>query len=214
MSQVLTRKLIEAQTEYAGRKWWYEYRSLPRRFEEASVKQFAGSVLERASLLTKQWSDELNSEWLTRIFFATKMVLGASVMAESLEYALRQSLRPVVPYLEYYTVLYALRAVVITDPGVSWNDAELLSMTHQKTINIAADIVKRIDPSVSAQLKQEVLALKDFRELISYRAPSSGDKFNRQTTDVLETSRLLLEIAQLQSELLEVSLQKKILSGT
>ena len=208
MSHIHIRKIVEQQAEYAGRQWWYSFTSLPSRFEEQKVRAFSSSLSTRLAPVTKAWDSELNSEWVTRIYFAARMVLGASVTAQSLRYATEKNLRPVVPYLEYYTLLHALRAVVFTDLGTQWKNFELLEMTHTKTINVATSILAGIDKDLAESMKDGALQLKAFRELISYRAPSSGDKFKRHDFDVIEWSRLLLELAQMQSELIEASALK------
>jgi hypothetical protein len=78
MSQVDTRKLLGERTDFAGRSWWYHFRYLPQHCNEEKVSRFFDSFLKNAALLTKAWSDHLNSEWVTRILFSAKMVLGAS----------------------------------------------------------------------------------------------------------------------------------------
>lgn len=203
MTHIHVRKLIEQQTEYAGRQWWYSFTSLPSRFAEQKVGAFSSALSTRLGPVTKAWDTELNSEWVTRIYFAARMVLGASVTAQSLRYATEKNLRPVVPYLEYYTLLHALRAVVFTDLGTPWKNFELLKLTHTKTINVSTSIIAGLDKGLGEEMKHGALQLKAFRELISYRAPSSGDKFKRHDFDVIEWSRLLLELAQMQSELIE-----------
>jgi hypothetical protein len=54
------------------------------------------------------------------------------------------------------------------------------------------------------------MRLKAFRELISYRAPSSGDNIEKLDFDVFRHCRLYLEVAQLQSEVLETSIAKRV----
>ena len=148
-----------------------------------------------------------------RIFFAAKMVLASSVMAQSLRYAEENNLRPVVSYLSYYTVMHAFRAILFTSPQVKWNNAEILQMTHTKTINIACDALAHFNKELSSQVKRSTIHLKAFRELISYRAPSSGDNFEKPDFDVHRFCRLFLEVAQLQSELLEASIEKHVTSS-
>lgn len=196
--------------DFAGRSWWYEFSQLPSRLEEDNVSKYSQRLLKHLAGITKGWTSDLNSEWTVRVFFAVKMVFSASIMAQSLRFAESNNLRSVVSYLQYYTVLHSLRAVVLTNPHVAWNGGEILQKNHFTTINIAADTLAKFDRDISNQVKQNVLYLKAFRELISYRAPSSGDNFAKPAFDVYELAVFFLEIAQLQSELLETSIEKNV----
>ncbi len=69
-------------------------------------------------------------------------------------------------------------------------------------------ILKRVDLGLATEFEDGILRLKNMRELISYFAPSSGDNSKRHNVDVFESSRFLLEVAQLQSELVEASVLK------
>lgn len=208
MSHIHVRKMIESRTIYAGRSWSYEFRSIPQYCEEVSVAKTCHQLMKTIAPIAKDWNDNLNSEWISRIYFAAKMILASSVMAQSLEFAKDKNLRAAISYLDYYTVLNTLRSILLTNPRVPWNDGALLSSTHTKTINVAVDILSQFDKKVAAQAKKHIVHLKAFRELISYRAPSSGDSFPKADVDVIAICRLFAEVAQLQSELIEASVLK------
>lgn len=208
MTHIQVSKILGSRMKYANRDWWYEFQKLPEFAKEQDVQKRSQDLLRQFSVLTKSWSSDLNSEWVVRIFYAAKMTLASSIMAQSLKFAEVNNLRPVVSYLSYYTVMHSLRAILFTSPQVKWNDGEILQATHSKTINIACDAIAHFDKALSKRVKDSTLHLKAFRELISYRAPSSGDNFQKPDFDVYEYCRLFLEIAQLQSELLEASLEK------
>jgi len=195
---------------YANRDWWYEFHALPAFAKESDVQVRSSDLLRQFSTITKSWGSELNSEWVVRIFYAAKMVLASSVMAQSLRYAEENNLRPVVSYLSYYTVMHSLRAILFTSPQAKWNNGEILQTSHTKTINIACDALAHFDKDLSNNVKRSTIHLKAFRELISYRAPSSGDNFEKPNFDVYRHCRLFLEVAQLQSELLEESIAKHV----
>lgn len=210
MTHIETRKIIGSQMRYANRDWWYEFQELPAFAKESDVQTRSDDLLRQFSAITKSWNSELNSEWVVRIFYAAKMVLASSVMAQSLKYAEENNLRPVVSYLSYYTVMHALRAILFTNPQVKWNNGEILQTTHTKTINIACDSLAPFNKELSSKVKISTIHLKAFRELISYRAPSSEDNFEKPDFDVYRYCRLFLEVAQLQSELLEASIKKHV----
>ncbi|HDS1138439.1 TPA: hypothetical protein QDZ75_002479 [Stenotrophomonas maltophilia] len=210
MTHIQVKQMLGRGRSFAGRDWWYDFRALPQFTKDAEVKARSGDLMRQFSTLTKNWNSDLNSEWVVRHFFAVKMVLGSSVMAQSLRYAEANNLRPVVSYLSYYTVMHALRAILFTSPQARWNDGEILQTTHTKTINVACDAIAHLNKDLANQVKASTLHLKAFRELISYRAPSSGDNFEKPDFDVYAYCRLFLEIAQMQSELLEASIQKNV----
>lgn len=210
MTHIQVRKLLGARVQYADRDWWYEFQKLPMLCEEEHISKRAQKLMQQFALLTKNWNADLNSEWTVRIYYSAKMVLAASVMAQSLRYAEEKNLRAVTSYLSYYTVMHSLRAIVFSSPNAAWNDGEILLMTHSKTINAACDELENFNRELSIHVKKAVLHLKAFRELISYRAPSSGDRFPKPDFDIYEYSRFFLEVAQLQSELLEASIEKNV----
>lgn len=213
MTHIAVRKMVGNQNRYADRNWWYQFREIPSFASEAAVQVRSSELLKQFSTITKNWNSDLNSEWTVRIYFAAKMVLASSVMAQSLRYAEENNLRPVVSYLSYYTVMHALRAILLTSPQVNWNNGEILQTTHTKTINIACDALAHFNRELASQVKSSTIHLKAFRELISYRAPSSGDNFQKPDFDVYGYCRLFLEVAQLQSELLETSIEKNVTIG-
>ncbi|MQA18044.1 hypothetical protein [Rugamonas rivuli] len=210
MTHIQVKKLLGGRAQYAGREWWYDFQQIPLLCEEKSVSRRSQDLMQQFALLTKKWSEDLNSEWTVRVYFSAKMVLAASVMAQSLKYAEERNLRAVTSYLSYYTVLHSLRAIALTSPNVAWNGGDILLMSHSKTINVACDEIANLNRELSGRLKKSVLHLKAFRELISYRAPSSGDRFPKPDFDIFEYSRFFLEVAQLQSELLEASIGKNV----
>lgn len=208
MSHIHIRKLIESRQDYAGRTWSYDFRSIRETCQEPVVTQTCQNLLQGIAPITKNWDDTKNSEWISRVYFAAKMILSSSVSAQSLEFAKDKNLRSVISYLDYYTVLNTLRAVLLTNPHVLWGDGALLETTHSKTINVAIGIISQFDKAAAEAAHKHITHLKAFRELISYRAPSSGDAFPKPEIDVIRFCRLCAEIAQMQSELLEASIQK------
>lgn len=210
MTHIEVRKILGSRMRYADRDWWYEFHELPAFAKVSDVQVRSNDLLRQFSTITKGWSSEKNSEWVVRIFYAAKMVLASSVMAQSLKYAEENNMRPVVSYLSYYTVMHSLRAILFTNPQVMWNNGEILHTTHTKTINIACDALAHFNKDLSSKVKSSTIHLKAFRELISYRAPSSGDNFEKPDFDVYRYCRLFLEVAQFQSELLEASIAKNV----
>jgi len=193
---------------FAGRDWYYDFRELDTAFNEASCAKAAARLLERYSKLTKSWSTELNSEWTCRLFMAAKLVMSSTLHVNAAYFAEDKNLRVVVPYLRYYSVLSLLRAVCYTLPEHDWRDGNLIQISHVAAIEGTLEHLRRFDKTVAGSAEKEIRELKAERELISYRAPSSGDDRVSEKNRYLSLCILLAEVAQFNSELFESSLLK------
>lgn len=214
MNQIFLRKCVDRRHSFAGRDWWYEFGDKVRTFEEKRVTKYISRQQRDFAKLARNWTDDLNTEWTCRVFLAARMILAASVMLSSLSYARSANLRICVPYLQYYSLLYSLKSLVLLAPTQTWHEGQGKIQTHEATINAACEEMVLLDaywkkpkdnlPSVN----QQILELKAFREFISYRAPSSGGSLKQYEIDVVPMCRVLVEVAQMSSELLESSLAK------
>ena len=140
---------------------------------------------------------------------SSKMILNATALWNSLDFAQSVGLRAANPYFEYYATLSLLRGVVFMLPTSQEGDLEaLISISHSRAINMAFDWLAHIDQDAATRLKKTTLRLKAQRELIAYKVPASGDKNLSSNYDLLELLILLGELAQLTSELLEASIDK------
>lgn len=200
--------------KHGGRDWTYRYRELFAACPEEKIAAVANQALMHYSVLTKAWSPEVNSEWTCRMYLATKMILNATVLVKSLEFARNAGLRPAIPYFEYYAVLSLLRGVAYTLPSESWCGGKLVSISHTKAINLGYDWIAKFDKGLSAKLKHNTYQLKANRELFSYRAPASADMNLESSHDLLQHLTLLAEVAQFNSELLEASVNKNAPEAT
>lgn len=209
MNSIVTAKALAAKNSFAGREWFYDFRELTHRFEEASAKKVADSLSARYSKLTKSWDKEKNSEWLCRIYLSAKMVMTATLQINSMEHAEEKNIRITSPYLTYYSLLALIRGVVYTLPEVEWEGGRLVEISHHKAINLAFDHLAAFDKSLAEQLKAITLKAKAFRELISYRSPTSGDSIIESISNIEMIAILLAEVAQFNSEILESSIAKK-----
>jgi hypothetical protein len=190
------------------REWFYSFRKLENITNEKKSSKLIGDVLKQYSTITKNYSKDLNSEWSCRIYFATNMILNATVLLKNADYAEEKNVRIVRPYLEYYAVLSLLRCVVYTLPDLDWNDGELIKISHTKALNLAIDWLAKFSIEKSQELKRICKLLKAQRELISYRAPASGDSNLSGDYNITEICTILAEVAQFNSELLEASVTK------
>lgn len=193
---------------FAGRDWWYDFREMNVEFSDSQCKTVASKLLERYSKQTKEWNPDLNSEWICRLYMAAKLVMSSTLQVNAMNFAADRNLRVVIPYLRYYSVLSLLRAICLTLPDLKWEKGELIQLSHKKAIQFALEHLQRFDRSVAAIAETEIRELKAERELISYRAPSIGDRMVTEKNRFLNLCTLLAEIAQFNSELLELSIEK------
>ena len=112
----LHQKVRRVPIFICGRDWWYEFGDEMRAFEEKRVTKYIARQQEAYTKLAKNWTDEYNTEWTCRVFFAAKMVLAASVMLASLRLAKEKNVRICVPCLLYYSLLYSLKSLVLLMP--------------------------------------------------------------------------------------------------
>lgn len=208
MNSILTARALAERHTFAGRQWFYEFRELSGAFDENECKKVASRLLQRYAPLTKTWTTEANSEWTCRFFMAAKLIMVATLHVNAAHFSEDRNLRVVVPYLRYYATLSLLRAVCYTLPEYAWDDGNLLHISHASAINSALEHIRKFSKTVAGTVETEIRLLKAERELISYRAPSSGDDRVTEKNEFLWLCGLLAEIAQFNSELFEASLFK------
>lgn len=186
----------------------YPYRELPAICDAERATTVSNQIAKGYANLTTNWSQSLNSEWACRTYLATKMILNATALLNSLDFAKRSGLRAANPYFEYYAALSMLRGLIFTLPTQEWTSGELLSISHAKAINVAFDWLSKFNKDTAARLKKATLQLKAQRELIAYKAPASGDRNLGGDYDLVALLTILAEVAQYNSEILELSVTK------
>lgn len=185
---------------------YFDYQSLTSEFNDSEIKKSYDSLKRKFSDLTKDWNKDKNSKWVARDYIAVKMILSSSVLLSSVEYANEKNLRIVEPYLIYYSLLSCSRAVVLTSPFTEWNNGELLTMTHKKTINIVGDIISKFNKEKGEEIKKYIDWAREYREVFSYKFPANGLTSHHLSLEkTIEICKLLCEIAQFQSKVLENS---------
>jgi len=192
----------------------YPYREFQTLCDSAHISSVSNQITQNYAKLTTDWTETLNSEWTCRVYLATKMILNATALLNSLDFAKRSGLRTANPYFEYYATLSLLRGIVFTLPTQKWDSGELINISHEKAINIAFDWLSKFDKDTPIRLKKVVRQLKAQRELIAYKAPASGDRNLGNSYDLVKLLTILAETAQYNSELLELSVTKNADTAT
>ena len=103
-------------SKFTGIGWGISFNHISKNWDDQMCQDYCQNIKRKYSKLTKAWSDDLYSEWLTRNYLAVKMILSASVMLTSFEYCREKNVRIVQPYLLYYATLSCCRAVIFTMP--------------------------------------------------------------------------------------------------
>jgi len=209
MSSILVAKMLSSSNEFANRTWYYNFREITS-LDEKICEKNANSLSKQYSKITKEWSKYKNSEWICRIYFATKMILHTTLQLLTLEFSNEKNIRLVNSYLKYYALLSSCRAIILTLPTVDWNEGKITELSHQKIINLTYDYIKKFNLELAEKFKNKIHLLKAHRELITYRAPTDGDYNIDNDIDIIELCTLIVELAQFNSEILETSIQKNI----
>ncbi|WP_159477740.1 hypothetical protein [Dyadobacter sp. 3J3] len=183
----------------------YDYDHLPFAFSDAELERHYASLLQRYTPLTKNWNDQLNTEWIARTYLASKMILSATLMINSVYYANQKNVQVVEPYLLYYSLFTCSRAVLLTLPEHEWNDSALFKSNHSKVLNLTVDAVKQLNKEFGADVEKKLQLARDFREIFSYNMPASGlggmqSVVKLNLDEVVALCQILAELAEFQSE--------------
>lgn len=213
------RRLIEGDeptlddiASATGSAYCYSYLELPRQASVSQIKIYCSDTRALFAPIAKQFDEEANGRWVLRHYLAIKFATAANLLAGSAEYAYDHNLRLGIPYFNYYTVLNACRAYLLTSPHVDWNGAKTVKMTHKNILNRTADYLRALDPVRAPAWGQELELLREQRELFSYRFPLSGAGLAGEQAfepgPAAALARLIAELASLNSECLDASLFK------
>ncbi|WP_078596412.1 hypothetical protein [Evansella clarkii] len=183
-------------------------------FTTGQLTDFAERQKRFAAQITKNWDNERKAEWITRNYLSLKMILSSTLLLNSAEYAIEKNLMVVEPYLLYYSLLNTSRALLFSDPAMEWNRGKMIRLPHSKVINQTYDLIRIIAPEQGREIKSLLENVRGLRELFSYRFPSNGVKgvFYQSSEvnidEVISACRLLTELAQFNSEILQLSCEK------
>lgn len=197
--------------QFTGSDFQYDYSELPSRASEEQIQAYCQAVRQRFAPIARSFTDDDNSLWVLRHFLALKFAIASAILSGSAYYARDHNLMMAVPYFNYYALLSASRAFLLTAPDVAWERNKTMEMTHQKIINVTADLMTRLNRDLATKAKDELERARDHRELFSYRFPGGGLSIvagNNEPEQVADLVRLIAELAMLNSECFEASLAK------
>ncbi|WP_294589947.1 hypothetical protein [uncultured Bacteroides sp.] len=189
---------------------YFEYKELYSNFGKKIIETRINDLRPPFTEIAKVFDIKSNTQWIIRTYLASKMILASSVLLTSAQYAKSKNLRIVEPYLLYYPLLSCARSVIFTNPHIGWSD-DLVTMTHSKTINLIGDIVAKYNKKKGDEIKKLIDWAREYREIFSYKFPANGLTDHLiNFEDVVIVCRLLCEIAQLQSAILEAAITKHV----
>lgn len=195
-----------------GSSYCYDYRELPLQADIIAIRRYCDDRRARFAPIAKVFDAEANSHWVLRHYLAIKFATAANMLAGSAVYAHAHNLMLAVPYFDYYAVLNACRAFLLTTPQLEWDGNNTVEMTHQKIINCTADYMRELDPARRMVWQKQLETLREHRELFSYRFPLSGTGLaGSAALDVdaaISLGRLIAELTSLNSECLDGALRK------
>jgi hypothetical protein len=205
--------MVGGSYKFWGRSWRYGFRELPTVVPELQGKLVADDLSKTFSKLTKAWNDEVNTEWVIRIYCAARLVMGSTLHVNSSTFCENHNVGIVLPYLRYYSALNAARSLCLVLPNLEWNDGRLFKIGHGKAIAGTCDFLGRLDKNLAESVGKALRRLKAERELLSYTMPSSGPEHLNLNNDFERTCSLISEASQFVSELLVASLEKNQLGN-
>lgn len=195
----------------------YNFKQLNEKFSVNEIANYKGKLKGQFSKLTKNWSDELHSEWTARMFLSAKMIYSSTLLLNTLDFSKRRNIRVIEPYLLYYSIFNCCRALTFSHPTQIWRNGNLISDSHNRVIINSTEIVARINNEVSIGLLDLIKRTKDYRELFSYKYPADGLRKEKLFRDVniehiSKQCNLICEIAQFNSECFQFSFDKNCLT--
>lgn len=196
---------------YYFEKYGIEHEKVAK-FSEDNYHRFLDQCKNSDDILVM--STEKNAEWIIRIYSAAKMVMAATLLLNSAEYAMQKNIMASVPYLLYYAAFSASRAFLYTLAyDVTKNLDSLIEVNHSKVLEVVPDIIKNhFDKSLGLKIREQLYYLRGQRELFSYKFPASGIIDEICLDEVVDICGILVELAELASRQVQKVFEKKFLS--
>lgn len=192
----------------------FEFYYLPKNnINHKEVKKYSDWVSKNfASICGGSMTSDLNSEWILRTYNSTKMVMASTLLLNSAKYCIEKNILVSVPYLLYYSAFSACRSLIYVAPIASTKTLDgLLKITHSKVLQIAPDVVSRINLPLANELKEKLNDMQYERELFSYVFPASGINKNVDFESVVNLCGVFVELAELTGRRVQHYIEKNYL---
>lgn len=204
-------------TKATGSSYCFAYRQLPKEATVEQLQDYCSGVRRLFAPIAKDMDTEKNSIWVLRHYLAIKFIAASSLLAGSAEHSFKQNIQLAVPYFNYYALLSACRAYLLTSPQMQWDGQKTMQMTHENIMNRTADYMRSLDPSRKDRWRERMAMYRTAREMFSYKFPLSGPRLlpreYMQPDAAIELCRLIAELASLNSECLQAAVEKHSTKG-
>ena len=200
---------------HTGAEREFPYKYIQQNVSEVEVAGYCSSIRKQFAIeQTSRWSSEKQTEWLTRHYLAIKMIMSATLLITSRDFAALKNLRIVEPYLLYYSCVCSCKSLIFTLPNLDWEQDRLAQMSHAKVINVCTNALSRLSTRVGSAAYDLLQKAKAYREMFSYRFPGLGlracAEYPLAPKDIVEFCSFTCEVAQVNSECLESSIRKNV----
>ncbi len=183
---------------------YYRYEHI-NKYSPKKLNKYIQKTQDKFVAESREWTIKKNSIWLLRLYASIKMMLSSTVLYSHYEFSENKQLYLSMPYYEYYGLLNCCRALTLSRPEKDEFET-VFKAPHSTIINLTVETLKSIDNNLANEFEKHINLLKDRREMFSYNFPTK--KIEEEMTtfyDTLEYSKLICEIAQLNSLILEES---------
>jgi hypothetical protein len=182
------------------------------------LESYAQDTRKEFDQLTQVWTNELQEQWLLRLYISLKLVVGSTFLLGSADHAIRRNLQIAVPYLTYYAIFNCMRAMLLTSPRTPWLGPRTIMAKHDATATAFQSELRLLMPETTVADRIDLVRrAKGGRELLSYRFPASGarglgDQY--VPTDIAEEfARTAAELAYFNSAMLNAIFEKRVEAG-
>lgn len=215
MLLLLWRKVLVVNTDYSFiakyvESSYFKYDELLN-FSEKKLDKYIQKTHNRFKKEARDWSFEKNNFWILRTYSSLKMLLSATVFYSNYEFSEEKKIFLSLPYLEYYGLISSCRALLLLSSDKE-EFAIIFSATHSSIISSVTKLLESIDLDLSIKFNKHINYLKENREKFSYHLPTrkiTDDDIQQTFLDSLYFSRIIAELSQLNSEILEKNIDKE-----
>ena len=180
-------------------------------FSEKKLDKYIQQTHNRFKREATDWSFEKNNFWILRLYSSLKMLLSTTVFYSNYEFSEEKKIFLSLPYLEYYGLISSCRALLLLSSDKE-EFSKIFSATHSNIITSITKLLESIDLELSKNFDKHINSLKENRERFSYHLPTRkiiDDDIQQTFLDSLYFSRIIGELAQLNSEILENNIDKE-----
>lgn len=205
MGYIQTAKVVTGTKSLWGRNWYYDFRALDIGWDDDRIEKTVAKLSKTFAERVKMWEKEECSEWTCRTFMSAKLIMNATANLEVSDLFESDGITLMAPTLRYYALLALCRGICLVDPSQLWSDGDLIRIGHQAAIDNAVAFIDRFDQQASAHVAHAAKLFKASREVISYRAPTSGVEIVDEAArlGVEDLCVAMAELIQLATEIMD-----------